>query len=726
MALTTTSLVSDDKTDPNEPEAYNNNKSPHPLDPGEKPFENEDQTPNNTEWTLLIKLTTADSAGTVNIVKVHRTIVEHLIAADATLYLKTKQGNKISSSQHFPKGNEYESTFEHKETRKQFIVAHTVGSTKTLDELKRQNLPLLNYLKEQNVFLDKSASGSLTEVVLGPWFGIHPDLTSKDRLRFDLVKLIACHGQTDGGFYSKLQQAKASLTFPGCLPPFQLRTRRIQRTVDDIEYSAKTTSFICASEHRIFWESVLIDGISGGWLAPLGRFYLLQRDDHSDDLISGIIWHNRMLTKMKAIIIHGVHTHIMDAAVRAPHSMEERPTLREQIHKGGFITILSTKDRSKWIGIAQNAETATNWVNKNMQDLCSTVYTDGTNPVASDPEPRVRQPRHARGQNDDKTALFDKQSKSWADITRHDNDEDSGNYTTSNIAKRVPNVVRFKSKVRFEITEVLVDTTPTPEADEDTKMSATDGLTTITQDDLRTMKDELCAQFKDEISSAISGMSSSSEAKTSNEQFQSQITDQITRHNDEMHETMKSMRSMMTSMHRMVEKTLSTAHQTETDSSGDPEPTFHDSHSIEEPRSPMPQPACPDSPMMLTQPQSKRKSTVAKGESPASKLAHTGGGRNAGRGRGGRWETASHNANRRSMRQKSKVSSFDPSEFDAIANQQLDPMEVSDLKKPPPILAPPKKSSLARNLAADAFASASANPFDPLAKSEAPSASGSS
>jgi hypothetical protein len=93
MALTTTSLVSDDKTDPNEPEAYNNNKSPHPLDPGEKPFENEDQTPNNTEWTLLIKLTTADSAGTVNIVKVHRTIVEHLIAADATLYLKTKQGN---------------------------------------------------------------------------------------------------------------------------------------------------------------------------------------------------------------------------------------------------------------------------------------------------------------------------------------------------------------------------------------------------------------------------------------------------------------------------------------------------------------------------------------------------------------------------------------------------------------------------------------------------------
>jgi hypothetical protein len=355
MALTTTSLVSDDKTDPNEPEASNSNKSPHPLDPGEKPFENADETPNNTEWTLLLKLSTAATTGVVNIVKIHRTIIEHLIAADSTLYLKTKHGTKISSSQHFPKGNEYETTFEHKETRKQFIVAHTVGSTKTLDELKRQNHPLLNYLKDQNVFLDKSASGSLTEVVLGPWFGIHPDLTSKDRLRFDLVKLIACHGQTNGGFYSKLQQAKAMLTFPGCLPPFQLRTRRIQRTVDEIEYSAKTTSFICASEHRIFWESILIDGISNGWLAPLGRFYLLQRDDHSEDLISGIIWHNRMLTKMKAIIIHGVHTHIMDAAVRAPHSMEERPTLREQIHKGGFITIISTKDRSKWIGIAQNA-----------------------------------------------------------------------------------------------------------------------------------------------------------------------------------------------------------------------------------------------------------------------------------------------------------------------------------------------------------------------------------
>ena len=84
MALTTTSLVSDDKTEPNEPEAYHRNKSPHPLDPGEKPFENADETPNETEWTLLLKLTTADSTGTAKIVKVHHTIIEHLIAADST------------------------------------------------------------------------------------------------------------------------------------------------------------------------------------------------------------------------------------------------------------------------------------------------------------------------------------------------------------------------------------------------------------------------------------------------------------------------------------------------------------------------------------------------------------------------------------------------------------------------------------------------------------------
>jgi hypothetical protein len=721
MAPTTSSLVPDDRTDANAPATYDDNAHSHPCDPGENPFQNDAELADAPEWTMLLRLNTMASAATVNIVKIHRTLFELLQTADPTMYFKTVTGTKLSSSHDFPKGTTYESTFKHKETRKTFIVAHTVGSSKSIDELKRHNLPLLSYLKEHNVFLDKSVSGSLTEVVLGPWFGIHPDLTSKDRLRFDLVKLICCHGNLNGSFYDKIEQAKAALPFPGTLPPFQLRTRRIQRTVDAIEYSAKTTSFICAAEHRTFWEAILVDGISSGWLAPLGRFYLLQRDDHSEDLISGIIWHNRMLTNMKAVIIRGIHTHVMDAAVRAPHSMEERPTLREQIHKGGFITIISTKDRSKWIGIAQNSETASNWVNNHVKQLCASVYKDGTDPVASDPEPKPRQHRQSHGQSDEKSALFDRQSRSWADISRLDNDEDSGNYTSSNIAKRIPAVVRFASKVHFDITEVAIDTAAAlPEANDETIMSNTDGLTNITQDDLRSMKDELCAQFKDELSTAISEMSSA-DARSSNEQFQESIKAQITLHNQEMHETMKSMRLMMSSMQLFVESTLTVAKHDSDSSRGS---IFHDSRLQQsDDDSPVTRSdsECPDSPM-LTQPQSKRKSSVSKGESPASKLAHTRGGRNGGRGRGGRWETTSHHSARRSSRTKTKPSSFDPSDFDAHTNNQFDPMEVSASTRPG------KNSSLARNLADCAFtanAPATSNSFDPLAESAAPSPSGS-
>lgn len=715
MAPTISTLVSDNPTVQTDPMAYDANAAPHACDPGEKADENGPVSDDNKEWTMLLKLSTAACTGNVNIVKIHQAIFDLLHSSDPSLYFKTQTGLKITSSKDFPKGTDYETTFQHKETRKIFIVAHTVGSARTIDELKRNNPPLLAYLKENNVFLDLSVSGSLTEVVLGPWFGIHPDFTSKERLRFDLVKLIACHGMHGDGKFERLEAAKTLLPFSGGLPPFQLRTRRIQRTVDSTEYSAKTTSFICASEHRDFWEKLLVDGMASGWLAPLGRFYLLQRDDHSDDLISGIIWHNRMLTKMKAIIIRGVHTHIMDAAVRAPHSMEERPTLREQIHKGGFITILSTKDRSKWIGIAQNAETASNWVNKNMQALCASVYTDGTAPVATDPEPKIRKPRPSRGFTDEKSALFDRQSKSWADITRHDQDADSGNFTSSSIAKRVPNVVRFQSKVRFDIVDVLVPS-PKPDDDDDTKMTTTDGLTMITQDDLRTMKDELSAQFKDELSSAISEMSNNSEARTSNDKIQSAITDQINQHNIEMHETMKSMRSMMQSMQSFVEATLATKPD---DDSSICTPFRDSRQNLSDTESPSP-PNAPGSPLsnLLTQPTKRNRTPVSKGQSPISKLAHTGGGRNGGRGRGGRGRTSSRSPPRRSTRNQNQASAFNPSEFDAQTNTKFDPMEISEPKqiRRQPFAAPPSPST---------FAAPSSNQYDPLAESDAQSTSGS-
>jgi hypothetical protein len=430
-----------------------------------------------------------------------------------------------------------------------------------------------------------------------------------------------------------------------------------------------------------------------------------------------------MLTKMKAIIIRGIHTHVMDAAVREPHSMEDRPTLREQIHKGGFITIISTKETSKWIGIAQNTETASNWVNKNMKDLCAAVYNDGTAPVANEPETKIRKHRSQRGPSAEKCALFDQQSKSWADITRHDQDADSGNFTASSIAKRIPTVVRFQSKVRFDIVDVLVDNTK-PDLDDETKMTATDGLTTITQDDLRTMKDELSAQFKDEISSAISEMSNNSEARTSNDQLQKTINDQITQHNNAMLENMQSMRSMMQSMQTFVENTLSL----KSDGNISDASAFRDSrqtHSDDD----SPGPSSPES-NLLTQPSKRSRTPSSKGQPPLSKLARDISGRGGGRGRGAGGRVRS--PPRRSARKTAPTTNFDPTKSDnrkpapattsapkasdTQPNNTFDPMEVT---------APPKTRRQPFGTATNAFAAASKNRYDPLTESDAPSVSGS-
>ena len=73
-------------------------------------------------------------------------------------------------------------------------------------------------------------------------------------------------------------------------------------------------------------------------------------------------------------------------------------------------------------------------------------------------------------------------------------------------------------------------------------------MTALTQDDLRSMKEEINAQMKLEISSAISELSINSAARSTNEAFKAQINEEMKEHNKELKDTMKSMQGMMMSM----------------------------------------------------------------------------------------------------------------------------------------------------------------------------------
>jgi hypothetical protein len=642
-------------------------ENPDPSKTGENYKEKDSKPTNNNNWTMLLRLATGGNDDEVNIVTIHKEIFAFLRKADPSLTIKTTTGTTIDSIAEFPAGNEYQVKFSIKETRNQFTVAHPVHSEKTLDQIKRHNHDFLAYLKHHNIFIDVSASGSMSEVVLGPWFGVHPDYTSKISLKKDLIKLVALHNPWTKPMSEAFHRAKSNLAFE-FMPEFQLRTRRIRREINDIEYSAKTTVFICAEEHRDFWELVLVDGIADGWLLPLGRFYLLQKQDHTPELAAGICWHNKMLNSMKAIVIRGVSQSRMDDCIKPPHKMDERPTLREKLHAGGFITIISSNEKDKWIGIAENADIAADHINLHMNPLCATLFTDGTLPTANrDPKPSYH-PR-SRGTADEKSVLFDKQSKSWADIAGKDADGTSTTHTESNIARRTPAAAQFKSRIVFDIQEVVIRTKPEdkPE-DEQTKITTNDSMTLLTQDDLKTLKDEICAQFKDEISSAISSMST---ASTSNDAFQSDIQKQITQQNKEMHDTMHAMKTMMMSMQRFVETALPRKQRSNSD--GSDSTSFKDVTQFEE--TPLPQSSDTteeppitqehedtddrmDADGYFTQP-SKRRAPTSKGASPAAKRTinspeRRAAGRNGDGGRGGRGPPP-----RRSVRQN-LANQFEP------------------------------------------------------------------
>ena len=635
------------------------------------PEENIDWECETDQWTMLVKLATADIDDDVDFVKIHRTIFQMMMTADDKLSFKTKDGTTLDSTKNFPKGAAYKTAFTTRETKNMFLTAHPVVSAKTLDEIKRLNPELIEYLQLHKIYLDLSATGSLSEVVLGPWFGVHPDFTSKNRLKKDINKLIALNAGRKSPLADMLAQAKANLPFGTMLPSFQLRTRRIKREINGVEFSAKTTMFICAQEHRDFWEEILVAGMDEGYLAPLGRFYLLQREDRSPALASAISWHNSTLNTMKAIIIRGIGESVMDAAVKPPHELDERPTLRDKLHQGGFITVISTNEEHKWIGIAKDTDTATRYVNMDLKDLCSAAYTDGTAPTASTPERRNRPGRrHQTGQNvsEDKTALFERQTKSWADIAAYDIDTASAIHTESNIARR-PRNPRFVSKIRFDITEVVVTNKP----DEETKISTSDTMTALTHDDLRTLKDEISAQFKQEISSAVSEMSTNSTIQTTNEAFQATINEQMKEHNKEMKDTMKSMREMMMSMKQLLEsKTKAYDRSSDSDSYYDKhsdreEPEENDDldefkevttfDNTEDENEEMTEPSSAGTSKSAKQ-RAKRSAPRSKGESPASKKQHSRlapGGMGRGRGAGRIRETSPISA-RRSVRKKLELS----------------------------------------------------------------------
>ena len=613
------------------------------------------------EWTMLLRIVTSGSDSAVNVVKIHKDIFALLRAADDKFALKDLNGSIIESVSDFPSGADYQTHFKTQETKTQFVVSHTVYSSKTIDALKRTSPALLDLLRAHKVFFDVSVTGSLVNIVLGPIFGIHPDHTSKKQLQADMEKLFKVHKQWKDPLPQLVAEAKENLPFDDPFPPFHLRTRRVRREIDGDEFRAKTTVFVCASEHWALYKHLLVEGMSEGWFIPVGRFYLLLRNDKSAALKSAICYHNHMISSMKAVVITGISDYAMDCGVRPPHSAEERPTLREHIHNGaGFISLISSHEPDKWIGITTEVEATKSFVNTSIRDLCAEVYDDGTAPVATTPIRPVRQDRPdrsgrsvtSRHSQASRSALLTIQGNSWADIARNTDNKNPTIHSASNIARRPPRTQTFQSKVRFDIEVInLTDEQPKPAQDNETAMTA------ITQDYLDDMESRLTARFQDELGSRLSNLSSPQDTQTQQDAFQSTLSLQISQQNKQIQLTMNNMHAMMCAMQQLVQDVAS---RRSSDSSsnasfqdaneGDPHP-----HQVE-PTSPLrdsqqyftpegrPNYASANTrpPEFSTLASAKRSAPTQKGESPAAKRQtpkSPGRGDGAGRGRKHRQKT---------------------------------------------------------------------------------------
>jgi hypothetical protein len=651
MAQPSSGLISDDDDLKRSIQAdamqLESNSTPPPQNPASK----------IQEWTLLVRIVTSGTNSAVNVVKIHKDIFALLQAADDKFVLKTLQGSLIESTADFPSGADYQSHFKTKETKTQFVVSHTVYSSKTIDAIKRTSPALLDLLRANNVFLDLSVTGSLFDVVLGPIFGIHPDHTSKKQLQADIEKLLLVHKQWKDPLPKLLAEAKENLDFEDFFPPFQLRTRRIRREINGDEFSAKATVFVCASEHRALYEHLLVEGMSEGWFKPVGRFYLLLREDKSNALKSAICYHNRMISSMKAVVITGITNYAMDCGVRPPHSAEERPTLREHIHNGGFISLISSHEPDKWIGITTDVEAAKQFVNTSIRDLCAEVYDDGTAPVATTPTRPPRQDRTDRSHRSvtsrqsqaSRSALIAKQGTSWADIARDTDAENNTLHSESNIARRPPRTQTFQSRVRFDIEVInLTDEQPKNNApDSETAMTA------ITQDYLDDMESRLTARFQDELGSRLSDLSSPHDNQSRHDALQTKLNLQISQQNEQIQLTMNNMHAMMCAMQQLVQNVAS--RRSSSSSSGNI--SFQDANEAE----PLPYQEEPHSPSRefseystqeerpdyasasqaneepLPTSSAKRSAPTQKGESPAAKRQPV---HSPDRGEGGRGDAA--------------------------------------------------------------------------------------
>ena len=511
-----TMTASRSNTDPNA-------QNPPPLQPHPPTRNIQDSQPtvaspkgNAQEIRLILKITAANDT-TVNIAALHRRCVEIMMIADPSMHVLTdrKEFPIITDIKDFPTNDAYLSAFKIIQKRLNKIsLAFTVRTTATFTIIKR-NSNLLEHLKQHNMSLQTSLTGSDNEISIGALLGINPEKTSRDNLRLDVFHRLHSVNQNtiDPDI---IQQAKEKQPFVDLIPPFQLETRKIHKQHDNVNFDTKAFHIICDSAHSQLLSTIFQLGTESELLTGIGKFLSFKTNHVSS--CKAIKWHNEVITGTRAFQIVDFPADILDHPINEHSGSTWRQKL---IQDGKLVNMYQSKENNRFIATTHDMEHSMTYFTSIFRPLFESVFRNKILPSAS---PIIKPV---------KTPTQPPTPKAWTFL------EDDASLLTEPTAfptdRSTPNsTVQFVYSIDFPTLPTNPRAShPYPILPTDTASKSNDTLTTITHEDL----DSLRTQIRQEIQAEIANLREETKTQriiqtTTQEQQTQQMNDLLNAHQE--------------------------------------------------------------------------------------------------------------------------------------------------------------------------------------------------
>ena len=478
MTMTTaTSLPSNTDTNPPQPAIPSRNPQPSLAKPT-TPNPNE----NAPETRLILKITA--NTESVNIALLHRRCFELMLFTDPKLKLSTINPTKpiISNLEEFPTNDEYLTAFKitNRSTNK-IHLAFTILSTLSLAQIKRKNPNLIEHLKINNMSLQASLTGSDNETTIGAIFGINPEKTSRENLHTDLR--LALQRIDPATLDTEIIQMDTSNNHlnPN-IPPFQIETRKINKQHDQLEFTTKAFHIICDRRHSHALLHLFETGTNDGTLAGMGKFLSFKFSNTS--ICKAIKWHNDIMINLRVFQITELPHDLMDQPIRSTSTTTWRQKL---VSDGKLTNVYRAKENHRFIATTTNLEQSMSYFKSTFQPLFSTVHHLPTTPAASIVQKPIKPILHDTPQN-----------SGWDFL-----DDDASLLTESTYfhtkPRTKPTMVQFVYSTDFPHPPKPAHSTQESQQAKETLSKSSDTLTTITQDDLHSLRDQLRSEFRNEL-----------------------------------------------------------------------------------------------------------------------------------------------------------------------------------------------------------------------------------